>query len=1105
MTSSVRPSVLGSDIDPAVAELIEDLVTRLQAGEAVDVAAVIAAHPQHADQLRRLLPAVEALAQLGRSASAEDAAPPPVRTDGEQATGTLGDFRLIRQVGRGGMGIVYEAEQVSLGRRVALKVLPFAATMDPRHLQRFHNEARAAAGLHHTNIVPVYAVGEERAVHFYAMQFIEGQTLAAIIADLRRRAGSAPLPEAQSTTPAVPAAPAAETAARAAASTERSPRDAAYFRQVAEWGIQAAEALDHAHTLGIIHRDVKPANLMVDAAGRLWVTDFGLAQVQSDTRLTMTGDLVGTLRYMSPEQALAKRVVVDHRTDVYSLGATLYELLALQPAFEGSDRQELLRQIAFEEPRRLRRINKAIPAELETIVHKALEKNPQDRYATARELADDLERFVKDEPIRAKRPGLLARGRKWARRHRPIVWAAAVVLLLAGVFGGSSGLWWLQKRAGAEGEARAAVREAVQLQQEEKWAEALSAVRRAEGVLAGFGADPELRRQVEQLGKDLEMARRLEEARLQGAAVKDGHFDEQARMAAYVEAFQWYGLDLDNLNPLEAGERMHLCSIRMQMAAALDDWAGVRKGNNVSGWKHLVVIARVADPDPWRNRLRDTLENEREKRDPRALEELAASARGDELAPATAVLLAEIARGTPAAKPTLKVLQELQQRHPADFWVSHTLGYGLHELQPPHLEEAIRYLTAAVALRPQSPGAHVNLARALHDKAQMDEAIAEYREAIRLKKDHAGAHRNLGNALDKNGQLDEAIAEHQEAIRLNKDDADAHLSLGIALYDKKDVNGAIQEYRKAIDLDPKHAFAHNNLGNALLQKGRLDEAIAEYQEALRLKKDDAEAHNGLGVALLHKGQIDDAIAEFREAIRLKKDFAEVHNNLGHALRDKGQFAEALTFLRRGHELGSKNPRWAYPSAQWVKECERLVELDAKLPKVLKGEVQPADVSESLAMAQICQLHKSLYAAAVHFYTDAFAAQPQLADDLRLQHRYNAACAAAMAGSGLGKDSDKLDAKERARLRKQALDWLGADLKAYRQVMDKSADKAGPEIAPRMQRWQQDTDFAGVRGPEALGKLPEAERQPWQKLWSDVADTLAKAKSKPILETKPNAK
>jgi serine/threonine protein kinase len=146
--------------------------------------------------------------------------------------------------------------------------------------------------------------------------------------------------------------------------------------------------------MGVLHRDIKPANLIVDAAGRLWVTDFGLAQVQSDPRLTMTGDLVGTLRYMSPEQALAKRVVVDHRTDVYSLGATLYEVLTLQPAYSGNDRQELLRQIAFEEPKPPRRLNRAIPAELETIVLKALEKNPAERYATAQELADDLQRYL---------------------------------------------------------------------------------------------------------------------------------------------------------------------------------------------------------------------------------------------------------------------------------------------------------------------------------------------------------------------------------------------------------------------------------------------------------------------------------------------------------------------------------------------------------------------------------------------------------------------------------------------------------------------------------------------------------------------------------------
>src|SRR5439155_4515855 len=203
-------------------------------------------------------------------------------------------------------------------------------------------------------------------------------------------------------------APTAETATVAAAlSTERSTKCPAYFRTVAHLGVQAAEALEYAHGLGVVHRDIKPANLLLDGHGNLWITDFGLAHCQSQAGLTMTGDLVGTLRYMSPEQTLAKRILVDHRTDLYSLGATLYELLTLEPVFAGSDRQELLRQIAFEEPRPPRRLNKMLPADLETIVLKALEKNPADRYATGQELADDLQRYLKDEPIQAKRPTLV--------------------------------------------------------------------------------------------------------------------------------------------------------------------------------------------------------------------------------------------------------------------------------------------------------------------------------------------------------------------------------------------------------------------------------------------------------------------------------------------------------------------------------------------------------------------------------------------------------------------------------------------------------------------------------------------------------------------------
>ena len=352
--------------------------------------------------------------------------------------GTLGDFRLQRELGRGGMGVVYEAEQISLRRRVALKVLPFAAAMDPRQLQRFQNEAQAAAHLHHPNIVPVFAVGSERGVHYYAMQFIEGQSLAALLDDLRSPSGGVGRPALSADSggvgrPAPSAEPALTTQAGAALSTERVGRKR-YFQRVAALIRQGAEALEYAHQMGIVHRDIKPANLLLDRRGELWIADFGLAQFRSDGGLTLTGEMLGTLRYASPEQSLAKRGLVDHRTDIYSLGVTLYELLTLTPVFAGRDRQELLHQIAFEEPRPPRSLIPSLPVELETIVLKAIAKNPSERYPSAREFADDLQRFLDDKPILAKRPSLLDRTTKWARRHRTLV-ACGVVLLLVAVVG----------------------------------------------------------------------------------------------------------------------------------------------------------------------------------------------------------------------------------------------------------------------------------------------------------------------------------------------------------------------------------------------------------------------------------------------------------------------------------------------------------------------------------------------------------------------------------------------------------------------------------------------------------------------------------------------
>jgi serine/threonine protein kinase len=451
MSASVNSAPWSID-DPILGDLIDQIGHRLQAGESVDVEAVAREHPRYAEQLRRLLPALQVLAEFSHSADSDSASgvvPPPPE---EEIPAALGDFRIIREVGRGGMGVVYEAEQLSLKRRVALKVLPFAATMDPRRLQRFHTEAQAAAGLHHTNIVPVYFVGSERGVHFYAMQFIDGRPLNEVIAKLRRDEKREPAEEERTTAykPA-PADRAVSGTVGAAGDvtplTAEGRRGRDYFRKVAELGVQAAEALDYAHQLGVVHRDIKPGNLLVDDRGNVWITDFGLAQVQSDMRLTVTGQLLGTLRYMSPEQALAKRVVIDHRTDVYSLGATLYELLTLRPVFGGRDREEVLRQIAFEEPTPPRRLDPGIPVELETIVLKALERNAQDRYATAQELANDLRRFLDDRPIQARRPSLLQRARKWARRHSGAVLSAALVMMAACIaLSAETWLLWREKQ-----------------------------------------------------------------------------------------------------------------------------------------------------------------------------------------------------------------------------------------------------------------------------------------------------------------------------------------------------------------------------------------------------------------------------------------------------------------------------------------------------------------------------------------------------------------------------------------------------------------------------------------------------------------------------------
>jgi serine/threonine protein kinase len=418
-----EPGCLGAS-PSRMAAALEAYEEALFAGHAVNRAAMLSEHADVAGALADCLDALELIHEVANGAGAEGGDfgnPSPL-----QVGDVLGKFRIAREIGRGGMGIVYEAEQLDgSAARVALKVLPGAASFDTCTYQRFRIETQAAACLKHPNIVPLIAVGCARGTPYYAMPLIRGRSLAQILEVLRAERRTARL-------------------SRSSEAVERN-TCAPWPITMARLGLQAAEALEHAHSLGIIHRDIKPSNLLVEDSGRLWVTDFGLARImRDDTRPTRTGDLVGTLRYVSPEQVRGEVGAGDERADIYALGATLYEALTLRPAFEAVDREALLFRILHADPVRPRRIEPAIPEELETIVLKAMDKLTSGRYATASDLAADLGRFLENRPIRARKLSLAERACRWSKKHRG--WLASAIVAIIVSMGIATVALWRSKR-----------------------------------------------------------------------------------------------------------------------------------------------------------------------------------------------------------------------------------------------------------------------------------------------------------------------------------------------------------------------------------------------------------------------------------------------------------------------------------------------------------------------------------------------------------------------------------------------------------------------------------------------------------------------------------
>jgi serine/threonine-protein kinase len=450
-----------------VLRLAEEFLERYRQGQRPSLKEYIDRHPELATEIKEVFPAMALMENiaLADESLAGDATGDETTKDNAPPQ-QLGDFRILREVGRGGMGIVYEAEQMSLGRHVALKVLPRKVLLDAAQKRRFEREAKAAARLHHTNIVPVFGVGEHEDMPFYVMQFIQGLGLDEVCQEIKRLRTGAPAAPSSSEggkpykdvsavdvarsllTGTFAADEPGEDAPRLSSSDTRTLRTssvslpgsesadgknkkATYWQSVARIGIQVADALAYAHKQGIQHRDIKPSNLLLDLRGTVWVTDFGLARADNEEHLTQTGDIVGTLRYMPPEAFEGR---TDPRSDLYSLGLTLYELLTLRPAFAEQDRHKLVKQVTTEEPARLDKLNRSIPRDLVTIVHKAIDRDPSRRFQAAGEFAADLQRFLADEPIQARRVSVAERGWRWCKHHPGVAsLTAALVLLLVGV------------------------------------------------------------------------------------------------------------------------------------------------------------------------------------------------------------------------------------------------------------------------------------------------------------------------------------------------------------------------------------------------------------------------------------------------------------------------------------------------------------------------------------------------------------------------------------------------------------------------------------------------------------------------------------------------
>jgi serine/threonine-protein kinase len=997
-------------------------------------------------------------------------------------------------LGRGGMGVVFRARHLRLNRLVALKMMIASGYCGPHELERFRREAEAVAALRHPNIVQVHDAGESAGRPYFTMEYVEGGSLARWLAD------------------------------------RPSPRRAA------EMAATLAAAVQFAHLHGFIHRDLKPSNILLTAAGTPKITDFGLVlSVNVGPRFTQSGDCLGTPSYMAPEQALGQASALGPAVDVYALGAVLYEILTGRPPFDGQTPLDTMQKVISEEPPPPSRLKVRVPRDLETICLKCLQKTPTRRYASAQDLADDLHRFLEGKPVLARPVGLVERAAKWARRRpaRAVLIGAVLVALGVAI---AAGLWLHQQAADRkaaksrrEGQAReiveTALRRADDLRREEHWPETLLILADAAPHLADAN-DAHLETRLREVQAAYRAAVKLQTARESNPRLSDGLIDYRQWAAEFGPAFEAAGLRIeDDVETVAA--HIRASTIRTQLVATVEARAFVAfmlKDEPLV--ERLLRVTRLADPEPlWRDRFRDGAV----WKDRARLLHLAGGAFNSTPPPAgdQLVLLALLLRQAGARSESSLLLAEACRRQPRNFLAHREMGQALALLT--RWLEAAAYYRAAVTLRPDNAGAQEGYGIVLARANRTEEALTAFRRAVELSPKCAPSPTRLVEALANAGYWKDADAACRRALEIDPANYLTPLRLAEIMVRQERFADAVVLSRLAADITPIVPEAHVTLGTILARLDRHEEAATAFRKAVELKAWKlmpeillaqelvAAGRPAEGLAVLEtalgrepdhflilleagklyrsQGMSEEAADAFTRAAKVVGYRFWAWDGLAAARLDQGRFAEARAAIAPLLEMAGK-PEEHRAHRRTLELCDALLPIADNLPAILAGKERPATAATLRALAEWCLKHKRLPATAAAFYEAAFAERPALADDLEAGDRLDAACAAALAGYGIGADAAALNSERRAALRQQALTSLTADYNAWaeRHRLGKPGERTVAATAVRS--WQRHEDLAGVRDESALAKLPDDERRTWQAIWAKVArlaasDPLAK--------------